>query len=308
MPLALITPFRKDIEIWKKEILLLDPAMEVYIYPDIPDRTKITAALLWKQPENTFSEFPQLQWVSSLGAGVDHILSDPNLPGHITITRITAHQLAREMARYIIMGVLNYQKNHIKYVKDQGHKRWQPRPAKEDLCIGLLGLGWLGGHVAKMLCDLEFEVIGFSTSKKDLPGVITYHGTDQLENFQAKVDVLINLLPLTPATRGILGADFFRKLRKPVYLINVARGEHLVEKDLLGSLQNGQLTGALLDTFSEEPLPEEHPFWTHPKITITPHIASWTDPATAAEQLVENYHRMCSGKELLNKIDRNKGY
>ena len=308
MPLALITPFRKDIKQWKKSILAMDPAMEVYIYPDIPQKTKITAALLWKQPANVFAEFPQLQWVSSLGAGVDHILSDPNLPDHIIVTRIVASQLAEEMTRYLVMGVLNYQKNYLKYAKDQCNKKWEPFPARRDLCIGLLGLGWLGSHVARVLSGLEFEVIGYSTSKKNLDGITSYHGKTQLAAFQAKVDVLINLLPLTPVTYGILSADFFAKLGKSAYLINVARGEHLVEKDLFEALDDGRLSGALLDVFEEEPLPEGHPFWTHPKITITPHVASWTDPATAAQQLVENYHRMCSGKALLNQIDRNKGY
>ena len=308
MPLALITPFRKDIEKWKAAILSLDPSMDVYIYPHIPDPAKITAALLWKQPDNIFAKFPQLRWVSSLGAGVDHIISDPHLPDNVIVTRITAGQLAREMTRYLVMGVLAYQKDYLKYIKDQGNKSWDPLPAKKDLCIGILGLGWLGGHVARALANLEFEVIAYSNSKKGLDGIKSYYGKEQLRHFQSKIDVLISLLPLTKETRGILQTGFFRDLVKPVYLINAARGAHLVEDDLLQALEDGRLSGALLDVFCSEPLPKDHPFWVHPKIIITPHVASWTDPAIAAEQLVDNYHRMCSGKRLLNEIDRNKGY
>ena len=308
MSLALIIPFRNDSGQWKKAIKTLDPDIEVFIYPEISPSDKVTAALLWNHPENTFSQFPDLQWVSSLGAGVDHIITDPNLPGHVAVTRIVDDTLAIEMTRYLIMAVLSYQKNLFKYIKDQAQRKWLPQPALKNLKIGILGLGWLGSHVAEALSKLHFEVLGYSTSEKKIAGVTTFQGEKQLPDFLRQLDVLINLLPLTSRTKGILGMRLFQKFTKPVYLINVARGGHVIESDLLKALENRQLSGALLDVFNTEPLPADHPFWTHPDITITPHVASWTNPAAAVTQLVENYRRMRSGRELLNQIQKDRGY
>ncbi|MDN5214597.1 glyoxylate/hydroxypyruvate reductase A [Fulvivirgaceae bacterium BMA12] len=308
MSLALVTPFRKDIEEWKEAINALDPDIEVFIYPEIPHSKQVLAALLWNHPENIFTQFPHLRWVSSLGAGVDHIISDQHLPDDVVVTRIVDDELAIEMTRYLVMAVLSYQKNLFRYINAQAQKKWAPHPARKNLKIGVLGLGFLGSHVAKALSQLSFDVLGYAASEKKLKGVTTFHGEQQLPDFLTHLDVLINLLPLTPKTNGILGMNLFQKFTRPVYLINVARGAHVVENDLLAALENRQLSGAMLDVFDVEPLPDNHPFWTHPNITVTPHVASWTNPVAAVTQLVENYRRMRSGQKLLNEIQRNREY
>jgi len=174
--------------------------------------------------------------------------------------------------------------------------------------VGILGLGELGSHVAGRLAAIGFPVQGWSRTRKSSAGIPSYYGDEGLAAFLAASDILVCLLPLTPATSGILDARLFRQLPAGAYIINVARGEHLVEPDLLAAIDSGRLSGALLDVFRLEPLPQDHSFWTHPRIRITPHIASITNPDSAVLQVLENYHRALSGRPLLNRVDPQRGY
>ena len=177
-----------------------------------------------------------------------------------------------------------------------------------DKTVGIMGLGFLGTHTAKTLHSLGVKVIGWSQSPKQLSEIRYFAGAGEFKDFLAQTDILVCMLPLTPNTQNILNLNNFNCLPKGAYLINIGRGEHLVENDLLAALDSGQLTGACLDVFRQEPLPPEHPFWLHPRIRVTPHIASVTNPATALPQILENYRRMRAGEPLLNCVDVQKGY
>lgn len=295
-------------EPWKNELLKVDPTLRVDIWPEIKDFSSYTTAVVWKHPEGVLNQFPNLRLIHSLGAGVDHILSDPDLPS-ASICRVVDEKLAADMSNYIIAGIINYQRKLGQIWHNQKRKRWEKvLPLAHSLKVGILGLGVLGQDVAKKLLLLGYEVHGYSQSPKELEGIKTYSGEQGLEDMLMQVNVLVCLLPLTTKTKNFLNRDLFAKLQKGSYLINVARGEHLVEEDLIQALKNGQLGGALLDVFRQEPLPANHSFWELENVTITPHIASVTDPASAARQIVENHRRILSKQPLINKIDDDKEY
>jgi glyoxylate/hydroxypyruvate reductase A len=245
-----------------------------------------------------------------MGAGVEHILCDPDLPHGVPITRIVDPSMSQSMSEYIIMVVLNYCRHYDLYRKQQIEKEWLVKiPIRaRDAGIGIMGLGQLGGDAAKKLSHLGFQVSGWSRTPKMMNGVRTFSGDGQLIEFLAHTRTLICLLPLTAATKDLLNLGLFNKLQRGAYLVNVARGELLVEQDLLEALESGQLSGACLDVFRNEPLPQDHPFWRHPKIFITPHISSLTIPAAVVPQIVENYHRALSGDPLLHEVDIKRGY
>jgi glyoxylate/hydroxypyruvate reductase A len=177
-----------------------------------------------------------------------------------------------------------------------------------DMRIGIMGLGQLGKDAAKKLSYLGFPVTGWSQTPKDIEGVKCLAGEEVLDDFLSQTRILICMLPLTPKTKGILNQKTFDKLPAGAYVINVARGQHLIEKDLLAALDSEQLAGACLDVFAVEPLPEDHPFWRHPKIIVTPHISSLTNPKAVAPQIIENYQRTKTGRPLLNVVDMQRGY
>jgi glyoxylate/hydroxypyruvate reductase A len=247
--------------------------------------------------------------VGSMGAGVDHILADTQLPAHLRICRIVDPALTVSMSNYLIAVVLEQHKKLSTYREHQQKKVWAytDKPEKE-VQIGILGMGVLGSDVALKLKMLGFSVSGFSSSRKQLEGIQTFAGMEELPAFLQACNVLICLLPLTADTNGFLNSELFSQCRPGTYIINVARGQHLVEADLLKALDEGQLSGACLDVFSIEPLPQDHSFWTHPKITITPHIASITKPEAAIPQLAENYLRMQQHLPLRHQVERDKGY
>jgi len=295
---------------WLKHLRHLDPGLDLRVWPAAGDPTEIAFVLSWKHPLGELKKFPNLKCIASLGFGVDHILRDPDLPRNVPITRIVDQGMIDAMSEYIIAAVLQHTRQFDLYRQDQAQQAWRARvpmrPAGTR--VGILGLGHLGLDAAGRLSRLGFPVSGWSRTPKQVDAVETFFGDDGLEAFLPQADVLVCLLPLTPATQGILNRRTFSKLPAGAYVINVARGDHLVEEDLLAALESGRLSGACLDVFREEPLPPSHPFWTHPRVTVTPHIASLTYPRDVAPQILENYRRVCSGKPPLHTIDRQKGY
>lgn len=313
MAIVLIAPTKKNLQDWQKKLQEeaatkgLEP--EVWIGPEVPDAEKVEMAIVWKHPHESLYQFPNLKVVASMGAGVDHITADPSLSAHLLVTRIVDEQLANSMSNYLLAAVLNHHKRLWEYPSLQERKEWGYSDEPErPVQVGILGMGNLGKDIAKKLAYLGFEVVGYSHSRKELEGVRSFAGEEELPQFLQAVNVLICLLPLTRKTRNFLNIRLFEKCRRGTFLINVARGEHLVEEDLLVALDKGYLSKALLDVFRKEPLPTEHPFWERPEIMITPHISSVTNPDAAIPQLVENYHRLQEGKVLQNTIDRTKGY
>jgi glyoxylate/hydroxypyruvate reductase A len=295
---------------WVKRLKALDPQLDIRGWPQVGNSDEIVFALSWDHPPGELKKYENLKCIASLGAGVDHILGDPNLPEGVPVTRILEPSLAQSMSEYVVLSVLNHCRQFDLYRIDQIHNQWQPRKPllATDLCIGIMGLGNLGADAAKKLAQLGFQVIGWSRTPKKILGVQSFAGDGALNDFLSQTNVLVCLLPLTPNTKGILNGKTFEKLPAGTYLINVARGEHLVEQDLLDALETGQISGACLDVFQTEPLPENHPFWNHPKIIVTPHISSLTYPQAVAPQVVENYHRVKSEKPLLNLVDMERGY
>ncbi len=280
---------------------------KIHIWPTEADLSNVQALFVWKPlDQGVVEKLPNLKWVSSLGAGVDHLVNDPQIPEHISITRIVDPFLTRDMTNYCLMTVMMHQRSMDQHAHNQKAAIWDRLPY-HNLKVGLLGLGELGGHCATSLSSLGFEVSGYSRTQKNIEGVSCYSG-DQLTEFLQPLDVLINLLPVTPKTEGILDTSFFSKMKKGAYLINVARGNHLIEEDLISALESGQLSGAQLDVFREEPLPTDHPYWSHPKIKITPHVASVTSPYSAIKLLLKNTERLIAGEELLHQINRKVGY
>lgn len=291
-------------------ISTLQSGLDIRVYPNLGDHKDIDFVLAWRPPFGIFSQLPNLKCIASHGAGVDHLFADPHLPTHIPIVRIVDPAMSTEITQYVVMAVLNWLRRFDHWQAIQLQKHWGKIPPFNllDKTVGILGMGFLGKQAAETLHSLGIKVIGWSNSPKNLTGISHFTGAAELKSFLSKADVLVCMLPLTPDTRDILNTENFAALPQGAYLINLGRGEHLVEADLLTALTSGQLAGACLDVFREEPLPTHHPFWSHPHIRITPHIASVTNPATALPQILENYRRAMAEKPLLNRVDPKKGY
>lgn len=308
MSILLISRTR-NMEPYRDALLQLDSNLDVEIWPDIQSRERVNFAVAWKQPTNQFSQYPNLKVVSSLGAGADHLLKDTSIPQSVALTRIVAPTLTEQMCDYVTLSTLSMLRRMHEYSRQQVWADWKPQTqySKKELMVGVMGLGSIGKEVAVRLSDNGFNVSGWSQSKKTIPNVVTY-SKEQVDAFLASTNVLVCLLPLTSETKDILSLSLFKKLSKPGFLINAARGQHLVEEDLIYALDMGLLNHATLDVFQKEPLPESHPFWGREGITITPHVASVSQPEEIAELILENYKRMLSKVDLLNRVDRYKGY
>lgn len=306
MSVLVISPGR-DPEVWARELRNQHPGMNVFVYPEAHDKEEVEFAVSWKHPRGIYKNYPNLKVIASMGAGVDHITSDPEIPEHIKITRVIDNDLSKDMSAFVLGLILDYLRN-ISFHHE--NRKWEPKKYKRiaDVQVGIMGLGVLGTAVAKTLQLNGFNVLGWANSAHQLEGIKTFSGVAHLEEFLQQTSILVNLLPLTSLTENILNKGLFQKLPKGAYVINVARGEHLDEQDLLEMIDSGHLSGASLDVFRKEPLPEEHPFWSHPKIHITPHIASITNPKTVVPQIIENYERMTEEEELMNVVERQKGY
>jgi glyoxylate/hydroxypyruvate reductase A len=254
---------------------------------------------------------PNLKAVFSIGAGVDGFLADPDYPKHVPLVRFVEKGLAEEMAQFCVMHVLIHYRMQRDFDRAQAAGKWRqallPKRPHETR-VGILGLGEIGSVVAERLRPFGFTLLGWSRTRKQVEGVESFAGDDELPVFLSRTDILICLLPLTPQTRGILNAKLFAQLPKDAFVINVARGGHLVDADLIAALDSGHLSGAVLDVFHQEPLPEGNPFWVHPKVTVTPHIAAITEPRVAAQHVVDNIRRMERGEKLENVVDLKRGY
>ena len=306
MSIAIISPGR-DPKVWIEALQQQLPDIDLQVYPQIDRPEAVEMALVWQHPPGFLTSLPNLKLISSLGAGVDHILSDPAVGDDLPIVRIVDEKLTWSMTNYVVLGVMNFHRQLVRYQGDQRKKVWDMSNPEIPVKIGVMGVGALGGDAMDKLHGLGFEVVGFGfTEKKDFR--YPYFAKTQLNQFLAEINVLVCLLPLTPETEGILNLDLFQACTKGTYLINVARGKHLVEEDLLSALNQGYLSGALLDVFRVEPLPQEHPFWTEERIQLTPHIASVTNPRAAAPQIITNYKRLKASQPLLNLVNRIRGY
>ncbi|WJD89754.1 glyoxylate/hydroxypyruvate reductase GhrA [Serratia marcescens] len=272
-------------------------------------------ALVWRPPHEMLANRRDLKAVFALGAGVDAILDQERkhpgtLPAGVPLLRLEDTGMAQQMQEYALSYVLRYFRRFDEYQALQQRQEWQPLDphSLDDFTIGILGAGVLGQSVARKLTEFGFSVRCWSRSAKQIDGVQSFAGEAQRGAFLDGVKLLINLLPNTPETVGILNRELFAQLRPGAYLINIARGAHLVEADLLAALEQGQLAAATLDVFAREPLPQDHPFWRHPRVTITPHIAAITLPQQAMDQIAANIRTLEAGHAPAGVVDRQRGY
>ena len=300
---------QKDTKEWEIKLRDLLPKTKIEVYPNIDNTEDVEFLITWKPHENYVNEFPNLKVVQSVGAGIDHLLHTP-LDSKIKIARIVDENLKHDMFEHVLTCILASMKNFPFYQIDKGNKIWEPKSYKSinKTEITILGLGEIGKFVAEKLYHLGFIVNGWSNSAKDLDNISSFYGENQFYKSVESADFIINLLPLTPVTENILNASFFNSCKPNSVLINVGRGRHLNEIDLLNALEMHQIKAAYLDVFTEEPLNETHPFWTNNKVFITPHVASLTNVNSAIHQIIDNYVKFKQGEKLNHEVDLKRGY
>ncbi len=295
---------------WKQALERAVPGIEVRIWPEAGSRGSVDYVLCWKPPAGVFRGMDNLKAVFSLGAGIDHLTNQSALPENVPVVRMVEPALTEGMSEYVIYQVLRFHRRMIDYDAQQSRKEWrvlaQVRPCERR--VGIMGLGVLGKDVAAKLRALDFDVAGWSRSEKKIRRVKCFAGSGTLDTFLQRTDILVCMLPLTPETTGILDRQHLTRLPRGAYVINAARGQHVVEEDLLAVLDSGHIAGAALDVFHKEPLPADHPFWAHPKVTVTPHIASLTNPDTGARAIADNIALCESGRIPKNVVDFSRGY
>lgn len=294
---------------WARYFAEHAPDLDFRVWPDAGELAEVEYLIAWQAPAELIARLPRLKVFFSSGAGVDHV-DFSALPEHVPIVRMVEPGIINGMVEYVSLAVLALHRDFFDYVAAKAARIWDPLevPPASARTIGVMGMGALGCAVLERLASYGFNLRGWNRSVREVEGVESFAGPDQLQPFLAGCDILICLLPLTPATRGILNRELFSLLPAGAALINVGRGPHLVDADLLEALDSGRLSRAILDVAEPEPLPAEHPFWTHPRVFLTPHVASMTQPESAAPILLENVRRHQRGEPLADVIDRFRGY
>ncbi|RXZ31098.1 glyoxylate/hydroxypyruvate reductase A [Oxalobacteraceae bacterium CAVE-383] len=267
-------------------------------------------ALVWQQPAALLEPERGLKAVFNLGAGVDAVLKQLKHRPDLPLIRIDDGAMAIQMAEYACYGVLHYFRQFDRYGRQARDGEWTRHAPldKSQFTVGILGLGVLGSRVAQALRHFDFPVLGWTRGPRPASDIQTFHGAHGLGQLLRRCRVAICMLPLTEETRGLLNRAALEQLPPHSYIINVARGAHLVQEDLLALIRNGHLAGAMLDVFDEEPLPPQHPFWHEPCITITPHISAKTVRAESIRQVAQKIAALECGESVTGLVDRNKGY
>lgn len=299
-----------DFAAWESAFRQAAPG--VVLVRDEPERDLrgIRYCMTWKPRPGVYARMPDLQALFVLGAGVERFVADTAIPPQVQIVKMAEPGLTQAMEHYVLWQVLELHRGFRELAAAQREARWvgQSYPAPWDRKVGVMGLGALGDAVARKLKSFGFATRGWSRSAKTIDGVAVFSGSDKIAEFLDGLEILVCLLPLTAETRGVLNVDVFRRLAPGAGLINVGRGAHLNEADLLSALDSGQIGGASLDVFHSEPLPEGHPFWRHPRILATPHLAADVDPETSAIAIGQQIERFEAGLGLEHVADRKRGY
>ena len=285
---------------------LVSPSTEIEVWPDVKNPEKVEYVIAWNPPKGSLADLPNLKAIASFGAGVDSIVSYQGLP-EVPITRIVDKHLADDMARYVLTHILAYQHHLTLYSAQQKECYWKPKRALTNSNVLILGAGQLGMSVATSLEKNGFCCAVWSKNKKAHTSIASY-SEHELEKALQGVDFIVNLLPATTETVGMINRHFFQLVKQGAVFINVARGNIVNETDLIAALDDQQLAHAILDVFTIEPLPKDHALWQHSKITITPHCAALSNIETVSEQLVDNYKRMQEGLTLHNVVDTERQY
>ena len=294
-------------EPWLAGLHAVLPGAEVTVWE--PGAPRADHAVVWAPPQQFFDEQTRLKGVFNIGAGVDALLK-LRLPPQATVVRLDDAGMSVQMAEYVCHAVIRLFREFDGYAADIAAGKWTYRKPREraEFPVGVMGLGVLGARVAQALAQFDFPVMGWSRSAKELAGVRCFAGAAQFNEFLASTRILVNLLPLTPETRDIMCLQTLSRLQSGGYVINVARGAHLVDDDLLALLASGHLAGAMLDVFRNEPLPSDHPFWQEPKITITPHTSARTLRDESIAQIAAKIRALEAGQAIVGIVDPVRGY
>ena len=305
------TDFWEDMDVWSNGLKETMPEMDVRVYPDEGDVNEVEYAVVWKHPRGILNKYPNLKAILSLGAGVDHIISDPELPEGLPIVRLVDKKLTHEMCLHSLHWVLHFHSDQYLYRIQQQSREWiqQSSVQSEDRTIGIMGLGNIGKAIGDSLINLDFKVVGWGSRPKESLGDIEYYyGHEQLADFLSQTDVLINVLPLTEDTKNILTKIELAFLPKGSFIINIGRGGIINESDLLTSLDSGHITAVALDVFAQEPLPENNSLWDHPSVYVTPHIAGQSNPGSAAQTIADNIRLIEKGETPYPIYSHSSGY
>ena len=305
------TDFWEDMEVWSNGLQKAMPEMDIKVYPDDGDVNEVEFAVVWKHPRGILKKYPNLKAILSLGAGVDHIISDPDLPEGLPIIRLVDKKLTHEMCLHALHWVLHFHSDQYLYRSQQLKRQWiqQSSIQTEDRTIGIMGLGNIGRSIGELLVTQSFNVIGWGANQKSsLTDIKYYYGKDQLSDFLGRTNILINVLPLTSDTTNIITKKELRLLPKNSFIINIGRGGIINEEDLLTLLNDRHIKAAALDVFTQEPLPENNSLWEHPSVYITPHIAGQSNPNSAGQTISENIYRIQKGELPYPIYSRTNGY
>ncbi|HEU4850713.1 MAG TPA: glyoxylate/hydroxypyruvate reductase A [Telluria sp.] len=295
---------------WVADFAQALPEAEVVVWREGEAIEACDYAVLWSPPEALVPELHRVKAIFLTGAGVDGIMKfDERLPD-VPIIRLADAGMAIQMAEYVTHAVLGYYRRMPEYEAQAKRGEWKqlPQYRKEDFTVGVLGTGVLGMRVVDALRHFGFPVRGWSRSPKNIDGVESFTGTGSLDEFLSGSRVLVNMLPLTAETHSMLDHERLSKLPRGAYLVNVARGAHIVENDLLGLVQSGHIAGATLDVFVTEPLAPDHPFWTEPRVTVTPHVSALTLRRESIEQIAGKMRALARQEPVADVVDRTRGY
>ena len=294
---------------WQRWLAEHAPDVQLHIWPDIGDASQVELLVAWQPPDDVMATFPHLKALLSVGAGADQFDLSA-LPPDLPVVRMIEPGLTQGMVEYVTFAVIGLHRDMPRYFQQQRDAVWQAHPIRTAASrrVGVMGLGELGQAALKQLVALGFDCAGWSRTPRAINGVRCLHGSDQLGDFLAHSDILVCLLPLTDSTRGLLNAELFAQLPAGAALVQVGRGPQLDEADLLAALRSGHLSAAVIDVTDPEPLAADHPFWQHPAIWLTPHIASATQTDSAVAALLDNVRRYQRGEAMVGVIDRQRGY
>ncbi|MCZ4060798.1 glyoxylate/hydroxypyruvate reductase A [Pantoea sp. LMR881] len=294
---------------WQRWLAEHAPDIQLHLWPEKGEAEQVEMLIAWQPPENIMATFPRLKVLFSVGAGADQF-DFSALPADLLVVRMIEPGLTQGMVEYITFSVIGLHRDMPRYFQQQREQQWLAHPVKPaaQRRVGVMGLGELGLASLKQLVAMGFDCAGWSRTPRDIENVRCWHGDDQLVEFLAHSEILVCLLPLTAATKGLLNGELFRQLPYGAALVQAGRGPQLNQNDLLAALASGQLSAAVIDVTDPEPLPAGHPFWNHPAIWLTPHVASQTQNGSAIAALLDNLRRYQRGEPMIGIIDRSRGY
>ena len=305
----LLTPLFGSTEVWRREFAAAMPELDVRVWPDLGNAAEIAAAAIGPPPRGALRKLPNLRLIMSLTAGVDALLRDPDLPD-VPIVHAGDPAGDAMMNETTLLHVLRHHRNMPDYLRAQQRAEWIKLPIKpaRERRVGVMGLGTIGLACARMVASVGFEVAGWVRQPRQSGDIEIFSGRDRLDEFLARSEILVNLLPLTPETRGIIGAKALKALPAGAAIINLGRGEHVVEPELIMALDAGYIAAATLDVYPVEPLPTDSPLWRHAKITVMPHVARKLDPSDLAPRICAILRDFRAGRPLSQLVDRKRGY